>query len=116
MMLLKRKVDEAEILFQSFIKDLEKEGFDAKVFDRGKIKQHLGRGLYRVWEEALSVLNHRKIIIVFEKKEPKVSWPSYSYFDRIVINIARAPDKEALQKSEKELFELESELAEKELS
>ncbi len=106
MRLFWRRTDEAEKLFQLFAADLKTKNFDLMVFDKRQIKKNLGRGMYKKWEESLGVLHHRKISIIFEAKESKICWPSNNYLDRLVVNIARTPDKEALLKAEKELLKL----------
>ena len=115
MVFTKRKEDQSEKLFEDFIANLRKEGFDIKVFDKGKIKTRLGKGMYKAWERALSILTYRKILIIFKEKELEASWPSYDYLDRLAINFAKAPNGESLKKAEEELFQIEPELF-KELS
>ena len=109
---IKKKEDEGERLFNTFITNLEAEGFDIKVFDKNKIKRNFGRGLYKQWEECLRVFKHRKIVIIFEGKTSKSSWPSDGYPNRIVINLAHAPNVADFQKAENEFFQLESALSE----
>lgn len=114
MKLFQRETDDAEKLFILFDSSLKRKGFDLKVFDKRLIKKYLGRGLYEGWKKSLEELHYRKLIIVFIAKEPRVSWPSDMYPDWLVINIARAPDKEAILKAEKELLgllELDKELS-----
>jgi len=109
MRLFKRETDETnetERLFSLFISDLRAEGFDLMLFDKKRIKEHLGKGLYEIWKDTLKMLHYRKIIMIFDEKELKVSWSSISYPDRLVVNLTRAPDKKAILKTEKELLEL----------
>ena len=104
--LFHRETSETEKLFQFFASGLKTKKFDFKVFNKKQIKKHLGSGLYEKWGQSLKALHYRKIIMIFDEKELKVSRTSYSYPDRLVVNLARAPDKEAILKTEKELLEL----------
>ena len=106
MRLFQKETNEAEKQFQLFASGLKTKEFDLKIFDKKQIKKHLGSGLYEKWGQSLRVLHYRKIIMIFDEKELKVSRTSYSYPDRLVVNLARAPDKEAILKTEKELLEL----------
>jgi len=115
MKLFRRETDGAESLFRLFTSDLKIKEFDLKIFDKGQIKKHFGKGMYEMWKESLGVLHCRKIIIIFNEREMRVSWPSNNYPDRLVINMARSPEKGLLLRAEKELMEL-LELDDKELS
>lgn len=106
MRLFRKEADEPERLFQLFASGLKLRKFDFKVFDKKQIKEHFGKGMYRMWEESLESLHYRKIIIIFDEKESKVSWPSNSYPDYLVINMARAPSKGDFLKSEEEMLAL----------
>ncbi|KKU91116.1 MAG: hypothetical protein UY22_C0046G0002 [Candidatus Amesbacteria bacterium GW2011_GWC1_48_10] len=113
MRLFRREASETEKLFGLFHSDLKRKEFDLMVFDKKQIKKHFGRGLYETWRKSLEALHYRKIIIIFKEKEPKISWPSDNYPDRLVVNMARTPDKEALLGAEEELLgllELEEEI------
>jgi len=103
MRLFHREIDYEENLFELFISGLRKKGFNLIVFDKKQIKKHLGRGLYQTWKNSLEALRYRKIIIIFRENDPRISWPSNNYPDRLVINVARAPDKKALFNAEKEI-------------
>jgi len=112
--LFRKETDGAEALFQLFVSDLKTKGFDVMIFNRKEIKRYSGKGLYETWKKALGALRYRKITITFNEAAPKLSWPSDNYPDRLVVNIARAPDKEVLLRTEKELIdflELEKEIS-----
>lgn len=106
MRLFHRGMDHEENLFTLFISGLRSKGFDLIVFDKNQIKKHLGRGLLKTWEKSLKTLQYRKIIIIFNEKETRISWPSNNYPDRLVVNVARAPDKKTLLSTEKEMLDL----------
>ncbi|OGZ19707.1 MAG: hypothetical protein A2654_01705 [Candidatus Nealsonbacteria bacterium RIFCSPHIGHO2_01_FULL_43_31] len=106
MRLFLKKTDKAEQLFRAFTSGLENKGFDLKVFDKKQIKKYLGRGMYHAWKESLEALHYRKIIIIFEERDARISWPSDNYLDRLVINIVRVPDRKVLLEAEKELLDL----------
>ncbi|MFH1780865.1 MAG: hypothetical protein ABH841_02585 [Candidatus Nealsonbacteria bacterium] len=106
MRLFLRKPNRVEKLFRLFISDLKADGFDPMVFSENQIKKNIGKGLYGLWKESLKILHHKKIILIFMEKDLRVSWPSNGCFDRLVINMARAPDIKALLRAEKELLEL----------
>jgi len=106
MRLFPRETDRSEKLFRVFISDLMAEGFDLMIFSEHQIKNNLGKGLYGAWQKSLGPLGYKKIILIFNDREPKVSWPSDGYPDRLVVNMAHFPDQDAILNAEQELLDL----------
>ncbi|OGZ24183.1 MAG: hypothetical protein A2896_01005 [Candidatus Nealsonbacteria bacterium RIFCSPLOWO2_01_FULL_43_32] len=95
----KARKNQEKAEFSAFIKVLKSKGFEFEVFDQGKIKHHLSRGLYQKVEEVLARVNPKEVLIfVFREKDPQFCWlpKSKIYSGSIVINLAHFPGDTAL--------------------
>ncbi len=107
-----KKEDPAEKLLSDLLTKLRKREFDIIVFDRKQIKKRYGPGLFRKLLGDLAFLQHKKLLFICRVDEPRISWVSDDYPDRIIINLVRSPGTPEFQKSLREaigeMLELES--------
>jgi len=102
---IKKKL--ARELIDDFIEDLreerEKRGkeVDIEVFDRQKIVKNCGRSYLELFKVPLIEVEWNEFFFLFREKEKRSFWYSIDW-DRIIVNFARSPVKEELQKAEKE--------------
>jgi len=105
---IKKKL--ARELIDDFIEDLreerEKRGkeVDIEVFDRQKIVKNCGKGYLELFKIPLIEVEWSEFFFLFRDKEKRSFWYSIDW-DRIIVNFARSPVKEELQKAEREARE-----------
>ena len=105
---IKKKL--ARELIDDFIEDLreerEKRGkeVDIEVFDRQKIVKNCGRSYLELFKVPLIEVEWNEFFFLFREKEKRSFWYSIDW-DRIIVNFARSPVKEELQKAEREARE-----------
>ncbi len=112
MVWFKRKEDPAAKLLDSFLEKMKEREFDVSVFDKKQIVQKYGHGLFSKLLGDLAFLQYKKLLFTCRVNEPRISWISNNYPDRIAINLAHSPGtlefQKSLRASVKEMLELES--------
>ena len=100
----------ARELIDVFIENLREErekkgkGADIEVLDRQKIVKNCGKSYLELFKVPLIEVEWNEFFFLFRDKEKRSFWYSIDW-DRIVVNFARSPVKEELQKAEKEARE-----------
>jgi len=100
----------ARELIDDFIDNLRKERekrgkeADIEVLDRQKIVKNCGRSYLELFKVPLIEVEWNEFFFLFRDKEKRSFWYSIDW-DRIIVNFARSPVKEELQKAEREARE-----------